>query len=91
MSVAYDGNGPFRGLAPQVNMTYMQRQRQRAASLASGGDKLLMGGGASIIGKALRSGVRSWYLHLRCSQVQALSIFLSRQDIFSKTSIFAHG
>jgi hypothetical protein len=62
MSVAYDGNGPFRGLASQANMTYMQRQRQRAAALAGGGDKSLIGGRASMIGKALRSGVRCLHL-----------------------------
>lgn len=57
MSMAYDGYGPFRGLGLQPNMTYLQRQRLRAAALASGGDKSLIGGSASIIGKALRSGV----------------------------------
>ena len=73
MSVAYDGNGPFRGLAPHANMTYMQRQRQRAAALASGGEKSFIGGGASMIGKALRSGVRSWHVHVaHCSQAQRI-------------------
>jgi hypothetical protein len=43
-------------------MTYMQRQRQRAAALAGGGDKSLIGGRASMIGKALRSGVRCLHL-----------------------------
>ena len=64
MSVAYDGYGPFRGLAQQPNMTYIQRQRQRAAALASGSDNPLIEGSASIISKALRSGVSSISWHM---------------------------
>lgn len=84
MSVAYDGNGPFRGLAPQGYMTYMQRQRQRAAALATGGDKSSMGGSASMIGKALRSGVRSEHLHLAdCFRAQCVCVSSSFLGVFS--------